>query len=241
MAFIVSIIITLQENQAQSTSAVPLPSTGTTEYADRLPNGDAKAIILTKCQSCHTLERIVISQRSRDEWTDVLDLMISYAAPLTPEEKPKVLDYLVQSFGPISSNTVTSAPSSQANIPAMAGLTVDPDRAQFSAVPDSFGLPSGVQMALIGGDPSKGGLFSMLLRIPAGQSIAPRQLVQQENIVCLRGNLQVGQGGNVDDKRLELLSPGAVIHIPARMQYFAIAKDSTIILVFGEGPFALSK
>ena len=60
--------------------------------------------------------------------------------------------------------------------------------------------------------------------------------------MCLRGTFQIGEGETFDAGKLQTLNPGAVWHIPAQMHYFAEAKDSAIILIYGEGPlFGLSE
>jgi quercetin dioxygenase-like cupin family protein len=224
-----------------SASAAARPKPQTSKGVDRLPEGKGKAIIVKKCQSCHALESIVASHRSKDEWNDVLGLMSAAGDALTPDETPIVLDYLAANFGPASSKPPDSAVSAQTSQTSTANLIGDPERAQFSEVPDSLGLPKGLEMSVVSGDPSKAGLFSVLFRIPAGQMIPPYRFSKDENIVCLRGALQVGEGATFDANTSQTLYPGAVMHAPAQKQHFVRATEATIILVFGDGPLFTSK
>jgi hypothetical protein len=206
----------------------------------QMPEGKGKDIIVVKCQVCHTVARIVISRRPKDEWEYLVGQMIARGAPITLEELPIVLDYLAANFGPADSPASTAAAVATATLEAT--RMADPDQAQFSAVAASMGLPGGAQMSIVSGDPSKAGLFSILVKIPAGTVIQPHWYLGDENIVSLRGTFQMGKGDTFDAGKLQTLNPGAVWHISAKMHYFAEAKDSATILIYGQGPlFGLSE
>jgi len=70
----------------------------------QLPEGKPKEIILAKCQTCHSLLRIVSSHRAKSEWQDVVERMTQQGASLGPEEVPLLVDYLSTNFGLTSSN-----------------------------------------------------------------------------------------------------------------------------------------
>ena len=65
--------------------------------------------------------------------------------------------------------------------------------------------------------------------------------LKDENIVCLRGALEVGNEATFDAGKLQLMYPGAVMHVPAQTQRFVRTTEPTIILVFGNGPLFMSK
>jgi quercetin dioxygenase-like cupin family protein len=232
----------LVNTQHWTASAATPPAPQASKWVAQMPDGNAKSIIVAKCQLCHSLGRVVISHRSKDDWMELVGSMIDRGTTVTPDELPIVIDYLVANFGPADSNspTATSADTAQAGPASATDLIVDPDKAQYSAAPDSMGLPNGVQISAVSGDPSKTGLFSILLKIPAGLVIPPHWLSGDENIVCLRGTFQFGEGRSFDAGKLQALNPGAVLHVPAQMHYFALAKDSTVILVYGNGPLSMT-
>ena len=53
-----------------------------------------------RCSGCHTLERVKVQHRTKQEWRESTAAMIDQGAVLTPEETNMLLDYLVKNFGP---------------------------------------------------------------------------------------------------------------------------------------------
>src|ERR1700740_64624 len=68
------------------------------KWVAQLPTGEARETVLSRCQICHTLERVVTYRRSKEEWNDVVGAMIARGAPVTRAETPIVVDYLANSF-----------------------------------------------------------------------------------------------------------------------------------------------
>lgn len=64
------------------------------------PKDPAKELFEGVCSGCHTLERVKIQHRTKQEWRDSTAAMIDQGAALTPEETNMLLDYLVKNFGP---------------------------------------------------------------------------------------------------------------------------------------------
>ncbi|HEY1505342.1 MAG TPA: carboxypeptidase regulatory-like domain-containing protein [Stellaceae bacterium] len=61
-----------------------------TEWLESMPGSDADKRALLECQSCHTVERIVRSTHSADEFAQVLNRMANYAnnsTPLHPQKR----------------------------------------------------------------------------------------------------------------------------------------------------------
>ena len=165
--------------------AATRPAPQSAERVAQMPEGKGKDIIVVKCQGCHTVARIVISSRPKDEWEYLVGQMIERGAPITLEELPIILDYLTANFGRAESHASTA--STVATATPEASRIVDPDQAQFSAVAKSMGLPSGTQMSIVAGDPSKAGLFSMMAkRIPRGGNPAPLVFGGREYCVLAR-------------------------------------------------------
>lgn len=222
-------------------STAPFPKPQASKWIDRLPDGNGRAILVEKCQSCHTLEPIVVSHRSKDEWNDVVGLMIAAGVALTSDETQITVDYLAANFGTAGSKPPALAVNAQTSETSTAILIGDPEQAQFSKVPDSLGLPKGFEMSVVSGNPLKTEPISVLIKIPVRQMIPPHLFLKDENIVCLRGALQVGKEATFDAGKFQLMYPGAVMHVPAQTQRFARTTEPTIILVFGNGPLFTSK
>ena len=63
-----------------------------------LPEGDAKATVETACVGCHDLGRIVNASHSPAEWRNVVNMMVTAGAKLSPAQKQAVTDYLIEKF-----------------------------------------------------------------------------------------------------------------------------------------------
>ncbi len=65
----------------------------------QLPEGEGKEKVRSTCALCHGLE-IVTSQRlSRNGWNDIVERMIKWGAPVQPEDKKVIINYLSVNFG----------------------------------------------------------------------------------------------------------------------------------------------
>jgi hypothetical protein len=227
-----------------SASATPTPAPQAKKWADQMPDGDGKKLIVAKCQLCHTLERVVTSHRTKDDWDAVISLMVEQGADLTDDEKKTVTDYLATNYPPKGAGGAAAAPAAGAAPTAAGGanssMIVDPDQSSFTAPPDSLGIPSGITMAVVSGEPTKAGLFSVMLKIPADQMIPPHWQSSDLDSVVLRGTYELGNGDTYDASKLQAVNPGQVVHIPAQTHQFGHAKGATVILLYGVGPLSIT-
>ncbi len=60
------------------------------------------------CVTCHALEQITSSRRSRSQWDDLINRMIERGAKGTDEEFTLVFDYLVGQYGRVNVNTAVA-------------------------------------------------------------------------------------------------------------------------------------
>ena len=145
-----------------------------------------------------------------------------------------------QKKSPASQSSAGKAPAAKAPAAAPMHVIAEPDKAKFVPVPAPVGLPPNVEMSPIAGDPAKPGLFSLLLKLPDKGTIAPHWHPGEENVVTLKGTFEFGDGTTFDEKKMQSLGSGNVVHIPARMRHFARAKGNTTVLVYGMGPFVIN-
>jgi mono/diheme cytochrome c family protein len=68
--------------------------------ATELPAGANRDLVARECQACHDLDRVVDTHESREIWINLLDAMTSYGLQVSPEDRAKILDYLVTALGP---------------------------------------------------------------------------------------------------------------------------------------------
>jgi len=71
-----------------------------------LPDGDAKELVMEKCRSCHTLQRIVVQRANHEDWKHSLAAMrvrmsIASVPDLTDAEAETIATYLAAHFGPV--------------------------------------------------------------------------------------------------------------------------------------------
>lgn len=81
---------------------VPRPHLTRQYWADKLPEDDARALVVQKCSLCHDLQRAVAFARTADRWSNVVDAMLNRGSPISAEEKPIIVNYLAKYFGPDS-------------------------------------------------------------------------------------------------------------------------------------------
>lgn len=70
-----------------------------------LPDGSGKPIVERACTACHSLNVIVTKKASRDDWTNVVNEMVTRGADLSDDEIDKVIEYLSTNFKPDDAKT----------------------------------------------------------------------------------------------------------------------------------------
>jgi hypothetical protein len=76
--------------------AQPAPSAG----GNPLPVGPNRELVVGACIICHSLETMAQQRLDRATWEDIVARMITYGAPITPETRPRILEYLATYLGP---------------------------------------------------------------------------------------------------------------------------------------------
>lgn len=61
------------------------------------------------CSACHSLETVTSEHRTRAQWQDSINSMVSRGAKGSPEELALILDYLTAQYGPASPTAATPA------------------------------------------------------------------------------------------------------------------------------------
>jgi competence protein ComEA len=65
-----------------------------------LPPGPNRDLVVRECQACHDLDRVAASNETKEVWNALLDAMTSYGLRVGPEDRAKILDYLLTALGP---------------------------------------------------------------------------------------------------------------------------------------------
>ena len=101
-------------------------------------------------------------------------------------------------------------------------------------------LPAGAHLAVLEGDPTKAGEFTMRLKMPNGYKIPPHFHTRMEHVTLISGSFHVGMGDKFDESRMAGVPVGAFIWIKPGAHHFAMAKGETIIQLHGNGPWVLT-
>jgi len=64
-----------------------------------LPPGRNVEVVVGRCIICHSLEIVAQQRQDRAGWEAIVDRMISYGAPIPPDDKPVIMEYLVTYLG----------------------------------------------------------------------------------------------------------------------------------------------
>ncbi|GAC1648013.1 MAG: cupin domain-containing protein [Gemmatimonadaceae bacterium] len=113
-----------------------------------------------------------------------------------------------------------------------------PDAITWSAAPAV--LPAGAKVAVLNGNPTKRGAFTMRLNMPDGYQIPPHFHPAVEHVTVISGTMLVGMGEKFDESSMKPLPAGTFAMIPAGMRHYAKAKGETILQLHGVGPWRLT-
>jgi hypothetical protein len=113
-----------------------------------------------------------------------------------------------------------------------------PDAVTWQDGPPS--LAKGARFAVLEGDPTKEGLFTMRLRLPDGFKIMPHWHPAVEHVTVVAGIFHVGMGDQFDAAMAGGLPTGTFAFLAPKMHHFAWAEGDTIIQLHGVGPWQIN-
>lgn len=118
-------------------------------------------------------------------------------------------------------------------------VVASPKEVQWRPAPPS--LPPGAQLAVVSGDASKAAAtYALRLKLPDGYVFSPHWHPQDVNVTVISGGLGIGMGDKFDKSKGRLVKSGGYILEPKEMHHYAWAQGSTVIEVYGEGPFGMN-
>jgi quercetin dioxygenase-like cupin family protein len=101
-------------------------------------------------------------------------------------------------------------------------------------------LPKGTMMAILEGDPSQAGVFTMRLKFPAGFKVAPHYHSQTEHATVISGALNLGMGPTFDRGAMRVLQAGSFGYWVAGTPHFAWFDGETVLQLHGQGPWTIT-
>jgi hypothetical protein len=133
--------------------------------------------------------------------------------------------------------TVLAVSNARAEAPAKGWILYEPANIQWRAA-DS--LPAGAQIAVLDGDPSTEGVFTMRIKMPDGYRVPPHWHAQQERVTVLSGTLHLGHGDAFDERAAKALPVGTYSSMPAEMTHFAWMSGETVLQLSSMGPWTIT-
>ena len=114
-------------------------------------------------------------------------------------------------------------------------LSEDIDWKPFAAFPPS------VRLAVVLGQPSEPGLYTMRVRLPHGVKIMPHRHSEDRVYTVISGVFYIGLGDQFDPDKLQAYPPGSVLFLPGNTSHFHWAKSSEYVTqVTANGPLGLA-
>jgi hypothetical protein len=113
-------------------------------------------------------------------------------------------------------------------------VLINPGEIKWGDAPPD--LPRGAQIAVVYGDPSKKGPFTLRLKLPNGYKIPGHWHTQDEHLTVLSGVFVLHMGDNLEAPAHELPT-GAYHFLPGKMHHAAESKGDTVLQLHGTGPF----
>ena len=101
-------------------------------------------------------------------------------------------------------------------------------------------LPSGVQMAVVSGDPGKKGMFTIQLKMPADYAVPPHSHPTNEVVKVLTGKLHYGMSRKMNMSAAKTLAAGHTVNMKAKMSHWVHAPAPATVQVSGMGPFQIT-
>jgi len=96
---------------------------------------------------------------------------------------------------------------------------------------------AGIQTVVLKGDPTKAGLYTLLLRLGPNQKIEAHSHSDDRVAVVVSGTWYFAYGRQFDESKLRALPPGSFYTEPPKVDHFAMTKgEGVTIQITGNGP-----
>src|SRR5438874_10039316 len=120
--------------------------------------------------------------------------------------KPLVILAIFAVGAAVIGRALTANASLRSTTAPQVNAVIQPCDIKWGPAPDVF--PAGMQMAVLGGDPFKDGLFTVRAKMPASYRIMPHWHPTEEDVTVLEGTLYMGLGADFEESRAVAVGPG---------------------------------
>ena len=95
---------------------------------------------------------------------------------------------------------------------------------------------AGIQTVVVKGDPTKPGLYTLMLRAGPNLRIQAHSHRDDRVATVLKGTWYFAYGDRFNEAALKALEPGSFYTEPPNVAHFAMTKEEVIIQIVGTGP-----
>jgi len=117
-------------------------------------------------------------------------------------------------------------------------VLLNKDKLVWNKVPPS--LPPGAMLAVLEGDMSKEGPFTVRLTVPANYKIPPHWHPAIEHVTVVKGSFYMGSGEKFDEAAATKLTVGGFAVMPVKHVHYAFSKEAAEIQLHGMGPWGIT-
>jgi quercetin dioxygenase-like cupin family protein len=122
-----------------------------------------------------------------------------------------------------------------------------PDQDRFHAIrPEDVqwitfpAYPPAVRLAIVVGDPTKPGPYTIRVKVPGGNKFMPHRHPEDRVYTVLSGVFYIGLGEQFDESKLTAYAPGSIVVLPGNQPHFHYAKSGEYITqITAIGPLGL--
>ncbi len=111
--------------------------------------------------------------------------------------------------------------------------------ADFKWVDAPRSMPTGTKMQALEGNPTRSGLFTMRIKLPAQTTLMPHSHPQDERVTVLSGAAYIGFGNKVELAKAKPFTAGSYYVNPAKLHHYVYFGEETVIQLTGMGPWEI--
>jgi quercetin dioxygenase-like cupin family protein len=112
--------------------------------------------------------------------------------------------------------------------------------AEIDWQPGPASVEDDIEVAVLEGNPSEAGVFTLRLKIPGGGFIAPHWHPNVERVTVISGTFLLGSGEEMNRQDVLRLESGSYTSMPPEMVHYAIAEGETVIQLTSVGPWIIN-
>jgi hypothetical protein len=100
--------------------------------------------------------------------------------------------------------------------------------------------PPSLRLAILVGDPTKPGPYTIRVKVPAGIKMLPHKHPEDRVYTVMAGVFYVGLGEQFDETKLTAFAPGSIVVVPGSQPHFHWAKSGEYMTqITALGPLGL--